>query len=166
MSAKLGRSISVRLQGKRRKPARGMSWPTPPRRRRLNKLRPLVRAVATAFPQAQVELWTMNEHHIGLRPILHKVWSVDGQRPDELEDAQAARCVALQAQPDRIRSTTIFRWWPRRIKKRQGPRKKLVSKLTNPRQRRCLKTCHTVSCGVEGLPAAYSTGGMRSKDWG
>jgi transposase len=31
---------------------------------------------------------------------------------DDLEDAQAARCVALQARPDLIRSTTLFHWWP------------------------------------------------------
>jgi hypothetical protein len=42
---------------------------------------------------------------------------------DELEDAQAERCVALQARPDLVRSTTLFPWWPRRIKKRQGPRR-------------------------------------------
>ena len=42
---------------------------------------------------------------------------------DELEDAQAARCVALQARPDLIQSTTRFHWWPQRIRKRQGPRK-------------------------------------------
>lgn len=42
---------------------------------------------------------------------------------DDLEDAQAARCVALQRRPDLIRSTTLFQWWPRRIKKRQGPRR-------------------------------------------
>ena len=42
---------------------------------------------------------------------------------DALEDAQAARCVALQARPDLIRSTTLFHWWPQRIKKRQGPRR-------------------------------------------
>jgi transposase len=41
---------------------------------------------------------------------------------EELEDAQAARCVALQAQPARIRSTTCFHWWPQRVRKRQGPR--------------------------------------------
>jgi len=43
---------------------------------------------------------------------------------DELEDAQAARCAALQARPDLIRSTTCFHWRPRRITKRQGPRRK------------------------------------------
>jgi len=41
---------------------------------------------------------------------------------DDLEDAQAARCAALQARPDLIRATTRFQWWPRRIRKRQGPR--------------------------------------------
>jgi transposase len=45
------------------------------------RLRPLLREVATAFPAAQVELWAVDEHRIGLKPILHKVWSVDGQRP-------------------------------------------------------------------------------------
>lgn len=42
---------------------------------------------------------------------------------DDLEDAQAARCVALQARPNLIRSSTLFHWWPHRIKKRQGPRR-------------------------------------------
>jgi transposase len=42
---------------------------------------------------------------------------------EELEDAQAARCVALQARPALIRSTTCFRWWPRRIEPRHGPRR-------------------------------------------
>ncbi len=42
---------------------------------------------------------------------------------DDLQDAQAARCVALQARRDLIRSTTLFRWWPRRIRKRKGPKR-------------------------------------------
>jgi transposase len=190
--------------------------------------------VATAFPQAQVELWATDEHRIGLKPLLHRVWAPIGQRPialvqhrfawrylvgfvhpasgrtvfhlassvtiplfeaelaafaqqvgagprkqivlvldragwhtslklpvpehvhllflpayspelqpaehlwpltntalankhfatiEDLEDAQAVRCVALQARPDLIRSTTLFHWWPQRIKKRQGPRR-------------------------------------------
>jgi transposase len=41
----------------------------------------------------------------------------------DLEDAQAARCVALQARPDLVRSATFFHWWPHRLKKRQGPRR-------------------------------------------
>src|SRR6185437_9101152 len=45
------------------------------------KLRPLLREVATAFPRATVELWAVDEHRIGLKPILHKVWCFDGVRP-------------------------------------------------------------------------------------
>jgi DDE superfamily endonuclease len=37
--------------------------------------------VAAAFPEARVELWAVDEHRIGLKPILHKVWCFDGQRP-------------------------------------------------------------------------------------
>jgi transposase len=44
-------------------------------------LRPLLREVATAFPHTTVELWAVDEHRIGLKPILHKAWCVDGQRP-------------------------------------------------------------------------------------
>jgi transposase len=197
------------------------------------RLRPLLREVATAFPQARVELWAVDEHRIGLKPILHKVWCLDRQRPlapvqhryewrylvgfvhplsgrtvfhlatsvsvplfeaelaafaqavgasprkqivlvldragwhstqrlrvpdhlhllflppyspelqpaehlwpltntvllnrhfasiQELENAQAGRCVALQARRDLVRSATLFHWWPRRIKHRQDPR--------------------------------------------
>jgi transposase len=197
------------------------------------RLRPLLREVATAFPQATVEPWAVDEHRIGLKPILHKVWCFDGQRPiapvqyryawryligfvhpasgrtifhlatsvsiplfeaelaafatavgasptkqivlvldragwhstqrlrmpdhvhllflppyspelqpaehlwpltntvlvnrhfasiDDLEDAQAARCVTLQARRDLVRSSTLFHWWPQRINKRQSPR--------------------------------------------
>jgi hypothetical protein len=45
------------------------------------RLRPLLRELATAFPQARVELWAMDEHRIGLKPILRKVWSLDKERP-------------------------------------------------------------------------------------
>ena len=190
--------------------------------------------MATAFPQAQIELWATDEHRSGLKPLLRRVWAPIGQRPiavvrhrfawrylvgfvhpasgrtlfhlatsvsiplfavelaafaravgagptkqivlvldragwhtsarlrvpehlhllflppyspelqpaehlwpltdtvlinrhfatiDDLEDAQAERCVALQARPDLVRSATLFPWWPRRIKKRQGPRR-------------------------------------------
>ncbi len=42
---------------------------------------------------------------------------------EDLEEVQLARCAALQRRPDLIRSTTLFHWWPKRIKKRQGPRR-------------------------------------------
>jgi hypothetical protein len=44
-------------------------------------LRPLLREVATAFPHATVELWAVDEHRIGLKPILRKVWTLAGHRP-------------------------------------------------------------------------------------
>jgi transposase len=37
--------------------------------------------VATAFPQAKVEVWAMDEHRIGLKPLLRRVWAPVGQRP-------------------------------------------------------------------------------------
>jgi hypothetical protein len=40
-----------------------------------------VSAVASAFPQAQVELWATDEHRIGLKPLLRRVWAPIGQRP-------------------------------------------------------------------------------------
>jgi len=40
-----------------------------------------VSAVATAFPHAQVELWATDEHRIGLKPLLRRVWAPIGQRP-------------------------------------------------------------------------------------
>jgi transposase len=212
-------------------------------------LRPLLRAIATAFPQATVELWAVDEHRIGLKPILRKVWTLPGQRPnalvehryewrylvgfvqpasgrtvfhlastvniplfevelaafarqvgagprkqivlnldragwhssvrlrvpdhvhllflpayspelqpaehlwaltntalanrhfasiDDLEDAQAKRCVALQDCPDLIRSTTLFHWWPRRIKKRQGPKRNSCQALAALHEQRSL----------------------------
>jgi transposase len=45
------------------------------------RLRPLLQQVATAFPHSSVELWAVDEHRIGLKPLLQKVWCVDDQRP-------------------------------------------------------------------------------------
>jgi hypothetical protein len=203
------------------------------------RLRPLLRAVTTAYPQASVELWAVDEHRIGLKPILKRIWTLPGPRPiapvehrfewrylvgfvhpasgrtvwhlattvnielfsveldafaqqvgacptkqivlvlvldgaswhdsprvqvpehlhllflpphapelqpaehlwvsgpltntvlanqhfasiEELEDAQAERCVALQGHPELVRSTTRFAWWPQRIHRRHGPRR-------------------------------------------
>ena len=194
----------------------------------------MLRQVATAFPQARVELWATDEHRIGLKPLLRRIWAPIGQRPvapvqhryawrylvgfvhpvsgrtlfhlatsvsislfeaelaafarqagassskqivlvldragwhasqrlrvpnhvhllflppyspelqpaehlwpltntplcnrhfdssEELEEAQLSHCAALQRQPERIRSTTLFPWWPHRLNKRQGPRR-------------------------------------------
>jgi transposase len=34
-----------------------------------------------AYPTAKVELWCEDEHRLGLKPILRKVWSPVGERP-------------------------------------------------------------------------------------
>ena len=34
-----------------------------------------------AYPQAEVELWTMDEHRLGLKPVLRRVWGLKGHRP-------------------------------------------------------------------------------------
>ena len=44
-------------------------------------MRPLVQAVAIAFPDARVEVWATDEHRIGLKPVLRRVWAPIGQRP-------------------------------------------------------------------------------------
>jgi transposase len=37
--------------------------------------------VATAFPEARVEVWATDEHRIGLKPLVRRVWTLPGQRP-------------------------------------------------------------------------------------
>src|SRR6476659_4176786 len=58
-----------------------MCRPMPKPTRRSKKAPPLLREVATAFPHSVVELWAVDEHRIGLKPLLQKVWCVDGHRP-------------------------------------------------------------------------------------
>ena len=38
-------------------------------------------AAALRYALARVELWTMDEHRVGLKPILRKVWAKRGKRP-------------------------------------------------------------------------------------
>jgi len=40
-----------------------------------------VKALEKEEPEAEVELWFFDEHRIGLKPILRKVWSKRGKRP-------------------------------------------------------------------------------------
>jgi transposase len=37
-----------------------------------------------SYPTAKVELWCEDEHRLGLKPIIRKVWSPIGQRPQVL----------------------------------------------------------------------------------
>jgi hypothetical protein len=50
--------------------------------RRLSKKLPMrVARLKEAYPTAKVELWCEDEHRLGLKPIIRKVWSPIGQRP-------------------------------------------------------------------------------------
>ena len=39
------------------------------------------RELAQQFPGASVEVWSFDEHRLGLKPILRKVWARVGERP-------------------------------------------------------------------------------------
>jgi DDE superfamily endonuclease len=44
----------------------------------LKKLPEEVEAIRQAYPEASVELWSTDEHRIGLKPILRRVWAPKG----------------------------------------------------------------------------------------
>jgi DDE superfamily endonuclease len=41
-----------------------------------------VHTLQQAYPEQAVELWATDQHRIGLKPILRRVWSPRGQRPE------------------------------------------------------------------------------------
>ena len=45
------------------------------------KLASVVANILTEHPQATVELWTMDEHRLGLKPIVRRIWVELGQQP-------------------------------------------------------------------------------------
>lgn len=48
--------------------------------RRLKKLPEEVDKLRQAHPEARIELWSQDEHRIGLKPILRRVWARRGTR--------------------------------------------------------------------------------------
>jgi DDE superfamily endonuclease len=40
-----------------------------------------VQALQQAYPHAHVELWTTDQHRLGLKPIVRRVWGLRGQHP-------------------------------------------------------------------------------------
>lgn len=55
---------------------------TQPRSKPFKKTLPEARqALQTAHRESQVELWAMDEHRIGLKPIIRRMWCKRGQRP-------------------------------------------------------------------------------------
>jgi transposase len=51
-----------------------------PHNRLLKKLPEEVDKLQQAYPEAQIELWGQDEHRIGLKPILRRVWARKGSR--------------------------------------------------------------------------------------
>src|SRR5690242_18045049 len=60
--------------------ARSMSRATQPPSRLLKKLPEEVEKLHQAYPEASIELWSQDEHRIGLKPILRRVWARKGTR--------------------------------------------------------------------------------------
>jgi hypothetical protein len=40
-----------------------------------------VRQLQKEFPSHQIEVWSFDEHRVGLKPIIRKVWVPIGERP-------------------------------------------------------------------------------------
>lgn len=57
-----------------------MSRAMQPRKRLLKKLPEELNQMQEAYPEAKVELWSQDEHRIGLKPILRRVWTRKGSR--------------------------------------------------------------------------------------
>ena len=51
-------------------------------KRRLKKLPERLQTLQDQYPEAEIELWSFDEHRLGLKPILRKVWSLIGKRPE------------------------------------------------------------------------------------
>src|SRR4051795_12242486 len=68
--------------GRCRSPAPAIR-PRPRRRsaRHLKKLATVVAEEAAKHPDTPVEVWAPDEHRIGLKPIIRRVWAPKGQRP-------------------------------------------------------------------------------------
>lgn len=60
--------------------ARSTRRATKPLNRRLKKLPEEVEKLRQAYPEAQIELWSQDEHRIGLKPILRRVWARKGSK--------------------------------------------------------------------------------------
>jgi hypothetical protein len=59
-----------------------MLRPILPRKRPSKKNLPeQVKALQQAHPESTVELWATDQHRIGLKPILRRIWVRKGSRP-------------------------------------------------------------------------------------
>jgi transposase len=61
-------------------PVPSMKRATKPRSKLLKKLPEEVDKLRQAYPEARLERWSQDEHRIGLKPILRRVWARKGSR--------------------------------------------------------------------------------------
>jgi hypothetical protein len=66
-----------------------------------------VQAVQQAYPQDVVELWTTDQHRIGLKPVLRRVWSPRGQRPQAVVEHRYQWCYLYAF----VHPTSGRTWW-------------------------------------------------------
>ena len=69
----------------------GYSWQSPrPTHKKADKLEQeifkanlgsKVKKLEEKYPEAKIDVWFFDEHRVGLKPILKKVWSLRGKRP-------------------------------------------------------------------------------------
>lgn len=43
-----------------------------------------MRELQASFPSSQIEVWSFDEHRVGLKPIIRKVWAPIGERPSAI----------------------------------------------------------------------------------
>src|SRR3982750_4522379 len=73
---------SRRSIGRCRSPAPAIRpRPRPRSARRSKKLEQAVAEARAQHPDPPIEVWATDEHRIGLKPILRRVWAPKGQRP-------------------------------------------------------------------------------------
>ena len=81
------------------------------------------RKIEQEYPQTTVKVWRMDEHRLGLKPVLRRVWVPRGEQPianhsfqdlDESEQVLFEQCQVILKQPFLIKPIVSFYWWPKK----------------------------------------------------
>ncbi len=55
------------------------------------------------YPNAEIEIWGMDEHRLGLHPILRRVWVPEGEQPIACRNTKVSMDVVVWVCTPRIR---------------------------------------------------------------
>lgn len=60
----------------------------------------LLKFLQARYPKAEIEVWSMDEHRLGLHPILRRVWIPEGSIPTPLsyKSINGCGCMVLYTQ--------------------------------------------------------------------